>query len=62
MTEEQFEALRDWIDTRAALKQLIRQNANDQPFVRARERELDEADDWAKSVLVEGYVYGGRSS
>ncbi len=53
MTLEQFEVLRDWMDRRASLRAMIRDSPRDTPFVQARLAELEEADEYARSVLVD---------
>lgn len=53
LSEEEFQALRRWIDARCYLLALIHKTPADLPFVRARLRELEEADQEAREVLVE---------
>lgn len=53
MTEEQFEALKQWIDARSRLLAEMRECPRDLPFVRARLQELEAADETAKAALVD---------
>ena len=54
MTNEQFEALRDWIDRRTYLVSVINERPRDSNFVEARLVELEAADACARNILVEG--------
>ena len=53
MTKEQFEALKDWTDFRASTLASMASRPNDMGFIRARERELREADERAEEILVD---------
>jgi hypothetical protein len=52
MTSHEFEALKRWIGSRTAIAVEIKGREYDKPFVEARKRDLQAADDAAQSALV----------
>ena len=53
MTQEQFENLRDWIDTRIRLLLSISEHPNDGRRCAREQKEIEQADELAATILVD---------